>query len=494
MTTTRPHRPTFRKYMLALWLGAALALPAHADNTDLPNLGEDSRQGMTPSQEHQVGESAMLEIRRSGDMLLDPELVAYINQLGGRLVQANGTAIPFTFFVIRDGEVNAFALPGGFVGVYSGLIATTQHESELAAVMAHEISHVTQHHLARMIDAQRMAPWLTLAAMGLAILAAHGGNGDIGMAAAAATSGYVIQRQLDFTYAYEQEADRVGMQTLIASGFDPYAMPIFFGRLQKANRLLEGNAPEFLRTHPVTYKRIADAEERLNNVQYKQIPDSADYLFMRERAIVLQSTDIKALVQRYRGTLADKRYGNLSAQLYGLALAQYTARDLAGAWQSLQKANQAYGDEASHPSLAYLAGSIRLAEGHFDEALKLFRDGEARFPSSRALVYGEVDTLIAARRYDDALKLAQQYAAVYPSDATFYQRQSQIYTAQGKLQLQHVAQGEYYARLHEYTAAIQQLEIAQRQPGDDFYQLSGIDARLKELQRLMSDQKDVKTP
>jgi beta-barrel assembly-enhancing protease len=485
---------TLRHRLLAMLLGVALALPAHADNPELPNLGEDSRQAMTPTQERQVGESAMLEIRRSGDMLQDAELVAYINQLGGRLVQANGTAIPFTFFVIRDGEVNAFALPGGFVGVYSGLIATTQHESELAAVMSHEISHVTQHHLARMLDAQRMAPWVTMAALGLAILAAHGGNGDIGMAAAAATSGYLIQRQLDFTYAYEQEADRVGMQTLIASGFDPYAMPIFFGRLQKANRLMEGNVPEFLRTHPVTYKRISDAEERLAKVQYKQIPDSADYLFMRERAIVLQSTDIKSTVQRYRSTLADKRYSNLASHLYGLALGQYEARDWTGAWQSLQKAKQAFGATESHPALEYLAGSIRQAEGRYDDALKLFRDAQAHFPSSRALVYGEIDTLFQARRYDEGLAVAQQAAALYPSDAVFYQRQSQIYEALGKAQAQHVAQGEYYARLHEYTAAIQQLEIAQRQPGNDFYQLSGIDARLKELQRVMSDQKDVKTP
>ncbi len=483
-----------RNRLLVLLLGAVLALPAHADNDDLPNLGEDSRQAMTPAQEHQVGESAMLEIRRSGDMLQDPELVDYINQLGGRLVQANGTAIPFTFFVIRDGEVNAFALPGGFVGVYSGLVATTQHESELAAVMAHEISHVTQHHLARMIDAQRMAPWVTMAALGLAILAAHGGNGDIGMAAAAATSGYFIQRQLDFTYAYEQEADRVGMRTLIASGFDPYAMPIFFGRLQKANRLMEGNAPEFLRTHPVTYKRISDAEERLINVQFKQIPDSADYLFMRERAIVLQSKDLRSTVLRYRSTLADKRYSNLAAHQYGLALAQYQARDLSSAWQSLQKARQDFGDADSHPALEYLGGSIRLAQGRYDDALKLFREAQAHFPSSRTLVYGEIDTLMQARRYDDALAVAQRAASAYPSDATFYQRQAQIYETQGKAQAQHVAQGEYYARLLEYTAAIQQLEIAQRQPGDDFYQLSGIDARLKELQRVLSDQKDIKTP
>ncbi|MDR3428039.1 M48 family metalloprotease [Silvimonas sp.] len=481
---------TLRNGVLVAALAGLLALPVvRADTGNLPNLGEDSRQGLTPTQERLIGEAAMLEIRRSGDMLDDAELTDYINQIGRRLVEANGSNIPFTFFIVRDGSINAFALPGGFVGVFTGLIATTQHESELAAVMAHEISHVTQHHLARMIDSQRMTPWITLAALGLAILAAHGGAGDIGVAAAAGTSGYLIQRQLDFTYAYEQEADRIGMQTLLASGFDPYAMPTFFGRMQKANRLLEFSAPEFLRTHPVTYRRIAEAEDRLADVRYKQVLDSADYLYLRERAIVLQSDDLKATVQRYRSTLAEKRYLNLGAHLYGLAFAQARVGDYDNAWQTLLRVREVYGKPESHPVLEYLAGSIRLEQQKYDDALTLFRDAERHFPASRALIYGEVDALTRARRYDEALAAIQTAGVM---DAALYQRQAKIYEATGQAQRQHMAQGEYYAFQHEYTAAIEQFQIAQRQPGADFYQLSGIDARLKELQVLVADRKELR--
>lgn len=144
-----------------------------------------------------------------------------------------------------DNTVNAFAIPGGFVGVHTGLIVMAQHESELASVLAHEIAHVSQHHLARLIDGTRLNPLISLASLGVAILAAHAGNADGAAAAITAGAGYNIQKQLDFTYAFEQEADRIGMQTLTRAGFDPAAMPIFFERLQKHNRLEESNARNF---------------------------------------------------------------------------------------------------------------------------------------------------------------------------------------------------------------------------------------------------------
>lgn len=479
-----------KRPLTALLMASLLAAPSFAD-INLPELGDVSQEGMTPRDEHQVGEAAVIEMRRSGSMMEDPEVTTYINQLGNRLVEATGTSLPFTFFVMNSPEVNAFALPGGFVAVYSGLIGATQHESELAAVMSHEISHVTQHHIARLIDAQRAMPWLTMAAMGLALLASRSGSGDLAMGALAASSGYAIQRQLDFTYAFEQEADRIGMQTLIKSGFDPWAMPTFFDRLQRYNRLVENNAPEFLRTHPVTYKRITDAQERLQDQPYKQVPDSADYLFVRERARVLQS-DNKATVDMYKATLAGKRYGNLPAHLYGLALAQSKARDFDGAWLTLQKAHDAFGLARSHPALEYLGGSIRMGQGRYDEAIKLFREGERHFPGSRVLVYGEIDALIAARNYPDALKVAQSAQELYPSDAWLYQRQARIYEAQGQSQQRHRMQAEYYARLNEYGAAVEQLELAQRDPSNDFYLASSIDARLKELQSMRGEDKDKK--
>lgn len=464
--------------LLSACLVLILALPL--DAADLPNLGDSSQQGLTPAQEREIGEGAMSELRRSGDLADDPEIVAYLNQLGARLVDASGNAdMRFTFFPVLDRSVNAFAMPGGYVGVFTGLMVISQHESELASVLSHEIAHVTQHHLARMLEGTRSSPLVTLASIGAAILAAHAGNGDAMMSALVLGSSYNTQKQLDYTYAFEQEADRIGMQTLISAGFDPAAMPVFFERLQKHNRLVESNSLEFLRTHPVTYKRIADAQGRLTGQPYRQTPDSADFLFVREKARGLQMNPAEA-VDFYQKTLAEKRYANEAAHRYGLAHALFLANRHDEAWTQLQQAKKAFG--AGQAALEFLAGSIRLAQGKHSEALAIFSGGVEQFPSSRALAYGLVDAQFAAGQLDKALEQIDDYQQLYPGDAYFYQRAARIYARQGKLMQQYKAQGEYYARLQEYNPAIEQLQMALKQPGNDFYLLSSIEARLRELQ------------
>ncbi|MBM3116274.1 M48 family metalloprotease [Jeongeupia naejangsanensis] len=475
-----PVRRFKRSLITALML--CLASPSGlADITysDLPDLGAASREGMSPTQERELGEGAIREIRRSGVLVDDPEVNDYIRRIGGKLADATGeTGQPFHFYVLLDKSVNAFAMPGGFVVVHSGLLAATQSESELASVMAHEVAHVTQHHLARMVDSQRMTPWMLLGALGLAIIASKAGNSGAGVAAVVGSQGYAIQRQLDFTYAFEQEADRIGMQTLQKSGFDPAAMPLFFQRLQKENRLVEGGAPEFLRTHPVTYKRIADAEARLKGGSYKQYPDSTDYRFVREKLRVLQMGK-KEAVTFYRTTVEQKRYASLAMQLYGYALAQWRDGQYDGAWKTLGDARSAYGKPDA--ALDYLAGQIRLSQQKYALATTIFQEAAVQFPSSRGLLYGEIDALVGAERYDDALARIHSAQELYTSDANLYQRESRVYAAMGQVQRQHKAQAEYYARILEYGPAIEQLQLAQRQPGGDFYLQSEIDARLQEL-------------
>lgn len=449
----------------------------------LPNLGGDAAQGgLTTAQEREIGEGAMREIRRSGDLAEDPEIVAYLNRLGARLVDAAGVVdTRYTFFPVKDKTVNAFAIPGGYIGVHTGLIVIAQHESELASVLAHEVAHVSQHHIARLIDGTRISPLVSLASLGAAILAAHAGSGDAAAAALTVGTGYNIQKQLDFTYAFEQEADRIGMQTLSNAKFDPAAMAGFFERLQKHNRLEESNAPEFLRTHPVTFKRIADAQARVADQPYRQTPDSADFLFVREKARGLQMKPSDA-VEFYRKTLAEKRYGNEAAHRYGFAHALYLARDYDGAWQALQQARAAY--KPGHAALEFLAGSIRLAQQRGDEALAIFDKAIGQFPSSRALVYGRIDALTSAGKLDRALAETLDAQSLYPGDAQFYQRAARIHTRLGQPMQAHKAQGEYYARLQEYAPAIEQMRLALRQPGNDFYLLSSIEARLRELEAL----------
>ncbi|WP_410497569.1 M48 family metalloprotease [Chitinibacter sp. S2-10] len=469
--------------MVAASLAMALLTQA-ALAEKLPDLGDVSQQGLSKQEEREIGESAMRQIRRSGGLVDDPEVMAFLATMGNRLADAAEVNEPqFTFFPLLDKTVNAFAIPGGFIGVHTGLIVQSQHESEVASVLAHEIAHVTQNHLARMIDSMRVSPWLGLAGVAAAILASSAGRGDAAAAALTATMGVTVQRQLDFTYSFEQEADRIGMQTLQQSGYDPAAMAVFFERLQNYNRLYENNAPEFLRTHPVTMKRIADAQNRLGSGSYRQIPDSLEFLFVREKCRALQMGGLEGVIY-YQKTIAEKRYASEVAQRYGLALVYYLNREYEPAWAAVQKARESLGNKASHPALEFLAGNIRLAQARNSEALQILADASRRFPASRALIYGLIDAQIAAGAYAEAKDEIDDALMLYASDAQLYQRAAKLYAKQGKPMLQYQMQGEYYARLKEYTSALEQFNLALRQPNEDFHLQSGIEARIREIQAM----------
>ncbi len=232
----------------------------------LPDLGDASQANFSPMQERKLGETIVRQLRASGGYINDPEVNDYLNELGHRLVAAStDVRQDFEFFGVPDNQINAFALPGGYIGVNTGLILLAQSESELASVLAHEISHVTQHHLARALSAQKDSMLMSLAGLALAILAARGSSASSGDAAAgaiAATQALTIQHQINFTRENEYEADRLGFQRLDAAGFDVTAMATFMQRLQTAMRFVEGGVPTYLRDHPVTYVRIAEAQVR----------------------------------------------------------------------------------------------------------------------------------------------------------------------------------------------------------------------------------------
>jgi predicted Zn-dependent protease len=219
--------------------------PPLSPGQKLPDLGDSSQTLLSPAQERKLGEYIVRQIRAGGGYMDDPEVNDYLNELGNRLVTATrDVKQDFVFFAVPDPQINAFALPGGFVGVNTGLILLAQDESQLASVLAHEISHVTQHHMTRMLANQQNVLMTTLAGLALAILAAKvGGGGGAGQGTQAAIAGsqaLAIQQQLNFTRENEYEADRVGFARLVAAGFDPNAMATFFDRLQRASRFVEG--------------------------------------------------------------------------------------------------------------------------------------------------------------------------------------------------------------------------------------------------------------
>ena len=443
----------------------------------LPDLGEASQSVFTPQAERRVGETIMYDIRRDRSLVDDAELTDYLNNLGYRLVAASqDNHQDFEFFVLRDNTLNAFALPGGFIGVHTGLILAAQSESELAAVLGHEIAHVTQHHLARIIAKQQQTSLTTLAGLAVAILAARS-NPQIANAAMATAQATSIQTQLDFTREHEREADRIGLQTLSKAGFDPRGAATFFERLQKFNRLYENNAPEYLRTHPITSERIADIQNRLEGLPYHQVPDSLEFQLVRAKLRTEEGTPQQAIAY-FEEALREKKFTNETASRYGLVAALLRAKDFPRAEQELMQLRKS---APSNAIVENLAAQIKVAAGQPSAALAQYQAALARFPNHRALVYGYAETLLQTRQSAQALKLVSDRLRAYPNDGRLYELQAQAYSMQGKALLSHQAQAEAYAHQGNLIAAIEQLQLGLKAGDGDFYQLSIAEARLKAL-------------
>lgn len=455
----------------------ALPFLAHADG--LPDLGDVSQELISPQMERQIGEQSMFQIRSDKSYMDDPELSDYLNQLGGRLVtNSPEPGQPFVFFAINDNAINAFALPGGFVGVNTGLILLAQNESELASVLSHEISHVTQHHYARLVSGTRYDSLAAMAALAVAILAARNSPQGATTAIVGAQAG-AMQHQLNFTRQHEQEADRIGLGILEKSGFDTRAMPAFFERMQKATQLVEGNTPSYLRTHPVTHERIADVDDRVQQLPYHLVPDSLDFQLMRARLIATQKTAQEA-VAYFDASLGEKRYGNPVAHRYGLVLALLRSNQPQRAEQEFALLHKLAPPNAT---IETLGGRIKQLGKQDKEIVAYYRAALKNFPQHHALIYDFAEVLLQDQRYNDALRLLDEQVNRDGNDPKLYELQARAYAALGRHQEEHHMLAYNYILHGNLFGAIDQLELA-KQSGNDYYQLSTIETELKQYREI----------
>jgi predicted Zn-dependent protease len=464
-----------------------MAFPPPALAEGLPDLGDAGQALLSPQMERRIGEAIMRDIRlRDPAYADDPELTEYLSALGNRLV-ANSQDVrqDFEFFLIRDNTLNAFAMPGGYIGVHTGLIVAAQSESELAAVLAHEIAHVTQRHMARMASKEGQLSMAMLAAMALAILSR---NTQAGSAMAAIGQASAITAQIGFTRDFEREADRLGFLTLEKSKFDVRAMPDFFLRLQKAGRLYENNAPAYLRTHPVTSERIADAQNRIQGLAYRQTPDSLDFQLVRAKLRAEQGTEREAVAQ-LEGDLREKKFSNETAARYGLAVALLRAKEAARAQTELAPLLKA----TDHPMVAGLDARIKQALGDNQGAAEEIRLALVRYPNNRALNYAYIEAMQQQGKHQTAVSMLDEQLKNYPRDGRLYALRAKSYASLGKKLQQHQSQAEAYVLQGSLPAAIEQLQLAQKSGDGDFYQLSTVEARLRNLrQQLAQETKEAK--
>lgn len=452
------------------------ALPRAYDN--LPDLGTVAESALPLAEENRIGRDILRSLQDDGEVIDDPEVAEYLAELGGTLAAAaNLPQVSFHFFSVNDRSINAFALPGGVIGIHSGLVLATQGEGELASVLAHEISHVSQRHLARMqANAGKHQLWMLAAVLAGVLAASQSRNSDVALGAFNAGVGIGASQQLAYSREFEREADALGMQLMASGGFDVRSMPTFFERLQQAQRHNDNNAFGFLRTHPLTQDRIGDSQAKAQAFPLRMRADSLDYLLMREK-LRLATLGAPEAIRHYREALTAGRYLHKGATLYGLARAYLASGQLAEAnalWPQLKAALP------SHPARALLEGDLLRESRRPTEALAVYRAALQTAPGRLPLRLAEIDTLLQQGDGAAARQAIDAALARHGNRPVLWRLQARSYGQAAALPY-HAALGNAFFFEQRFESARLQYQLASQATGDDFYLRSSIEARLREI-------------
>lgn len=456
-----------------LTLACLLGQPAMAN--DLPSLGDSSSGIVSPEQEHQLGRAWLSLLRGQVPQLSDPQLKDFLERSVYRLAETSQLQDRRLEFVLLDSkELNAFAAPGGIIGVNGGLFLHAQTEAEYASVLAHELAHLSQRHFARGLEAQKRMQLPLMAAMLAGVVAAAAGAGDAGIAAIVSSQAAAIQAQRRFSRQNEQEADRIGILNLERAGYDPRAMPDMFSRLMRQYRY-DQKPPEFLLTHPVTESRIADTRNRAEQYANNGVEDSLRYQLMRARTDLKFENTPGLSAKRFRAMLNDD--GTLDAARYGLALAQIKSGQLEDAGANLQTLLAKEPDEAAYNlaqiELDITANRLAAARQRTQRLLELY-------PGSYPVRQTHIDLLMKEGKQQDAERELDRLVEARPKDPDIWYQVAEIRGLTGNIVGLHEGRAEYFALVGDYDQAIEQLDFAKRR-SSNFQTAARIDARQQQL-------------
>ena len=470
---------------LALPLAALLLVlavpPAAAAESELPALGDKTSGTVSPEAERRLGAAWLRELRARTNLFYDPLVNDYVEHLAYRLASHSDLVEPrLSLVLLNSGDINAFAVPGGVLGVNAGLLLNAQTEDEVAAVLAHELAHLSQRHYARSLEQQRQASPLALTALLASILVAATVGGDAGAAAILSTQAGMLQAQLAHSREHEREADRIGMQALARAGFSPAAMPAFFEKLQKAAPLDPELYPEFLRTHPITESRISDSRNRA-----QQLPvsgsrrDSLDFTLARARTLVAFARENNALVADMQAAIA--RGATAPEYRYTLALALLRAQRHDEALQAVAPLR------AQAPErIAYRIAEAEILLGldRSAEAAALLTDGLAVAPDNFPLAMIAAQALLRAGRADRAVVLLERQSLLRTGDPNVWQQLARARGESGDLAGVHAARAEYFFLRGQTEQAREQLELGIGKAGKDFVRAAPLRTRLLEIEEI----------
>ncbi|MDD7994730.1 beta-barrel assembly-enhancing protease [Kosakonia radicincitans] len=461
-------------------VAAGTVIPAWADSADnLPDMGTSAGSTLSIGQEMQMGDYYVRQLRGSVPLINDPLLVQYINALGMRLVaHADSVKTPFHFYLVNNDEINAFAFFGGNVVLHSALFRYTDNESQLASVMAHEISHVTQRHLARaMEDQKRSAPLTWAGALGSILLAMA--SPQAGMAALTGTLAGTQQGLISFTQQNEQEADRIGIQVLQRSGFDPQAMPTFLEKLLDQSRY-STRPPEILLTHPLPESRLADARNRANQMRPVVVQSSEAFYMAKVRALGMYNSGRNQLTDDLLDGWSKGNVREQRAAQYGRALQAMEAKKFPEAAKALQPLLSADPNNAWYLDLAT---DIDLGQNKSADAIKRL-NAASELKTNPVLQLNLANAYLEGGQPAETARILNRYTFTYKDDVNGWDLLAQAEAALGNRDQELAARAESLALVGKLDQAITLLSSASSQVKLGSLQQARYDARIDQLRQL----------
>ena len=449
-----------------------------------PTLGPASSSELSPALERRLGEAIMVQGRLDPEYIKDPDISQYLNAMGKKLAaNAPGGAPDIEVFGVRDPVVNAFAMPGGFIGINTGLIVTSGAESELAGVLAHEIAHVTQRHIARGLTQQQQSGHIAIATLLASVAAAlTRGGGQAAMGIAAFGQAAAIEQQLGFSRDAEQEADRTGIEMLRKAGYDPNGMAVMFGRFVQASSLNEGRGGGvYASTHPLSISRMTDMQNRIQQFPVAKYQASDEYWFIRAKSRVLQATEPRLLLQTIEQLQEEARLGTAPKQAaawYGVSLAAAVRKDYKTATHALQ---QAQALSANSPYLDLQRVELELVSRQIASALASAQAGQKRWPERRAFALKVAECLQLMGKDKEVIVYLQEQVKRWPSsEPDLYKMLGNSHDRLNDPVAARRAMASYYEQLGALSAAVTQLQQA-RTLSQDFYLQSQLDVQIRAL-------------
>lgn len=463
--------------------GIAAATSTAALN--LPQIGEPADNTLSPAQEKELGASVVAELYHENYTIDDPELTDYVNAIGYQLAGASSTKPPpLTLFVVQDPRINAFALPGGYIGLNAGTLLAADNESELAGVLGHEMAHVTQRHIARAAEDTKVgtiATWLGV----IAAIIAGSANPDVVIGALGVGSAINYQRQVSYTRAHEEEADRIGIQTMAAAGFDPNGMAAFFGKLQQEARLYGNGIPEILLTHPLSTNRMAEASARAAELGPIKHQDSLEFGLMRARARVMSSEQPGEALDYFAREIS-VGHDTLDNR-YGLALSQFMVSQIPAAMQTLAPLVDRYPKQAN---IQLLAADLLAQNGRQDAALAGYRRVLQLYPRYAPAMLDYAEALMNNNQPDIARQYLISHDQAQGTQMETYKLLAQAARESGNLSESAYQMGTYLMLRGDPGGALAQIDAGLRLPDLSLQDRARLVAKRTEVRRALPDRYD----